>query len=507
VGENIIDTRRTLEFASLSLVGEVIWNILGYISIILIGRNFYAEGLGIFNILVILMHVFVLIVNLGFDTTSLRYLINYKTKNEKSNFKGLGLFSPLMVIISSSFVVVLLLVFSNGIAKLVFRDQNYYYAIRIMALSLPFFSLSLVFGKSLQSLQLVKYRIILEKIFQPIVLILWISISWYLEKPLNFMLCGIFLSYFLTSLFLGYFYYKKILAPLKEVIPTFEIKQWFKFALPVTFLATSIYLISWVSTLIVSMSLSASDAGVYSVAAKIVYIIGLPAIASDAMFLSQISRLHAERNLNSLQIQLSTLTRWTSTFAMLVCGAIFASRRALLSFFGADFQVAENALILLCLTQVIYSVFGHINGNILVQTGKSGKDLICVLVTLVYQIICGLIIIPKLGIMGAALTLGSAQILFAILRSYFVYQLFGFFSIDSKIRRPIFAVILSWAVCEHILTGSNLVISALIKVTIFLIFAFALIYIMGVETDDLEMLNIWSKKTMLFFRRLFRKYA
>jgi O-antigen/teichoic acid export membrane protein len=477
----------TINAAAVSLVGEIAWNGLGYLSLIIIGRIFQAEGLGIFNILVVLLHVIGLVINVGFDVTSQRYLIYYFTKNDLSEFRGLSIFSPLIVFLNSIIWFVLLSIFSKELSILFFKDQDYQFALIVLATALPFYSLIAVFGKSLQSMRLVKYRIIVEKIVQPLILLAWIIFSYYLGKSIRFLIWGLSFAYFISFLILGYIYIMKVVSIAKNVPPRFPIKEWTASAIPIAFLALGIYLTTWISTLLVSIGLNPEEAGIYGASAKLIYLIALPPIAFEAMFLSQISSLFAEGNLIELRRQFMAVTRWISNLSMIIAGALFVLRRPLLLLFGAGFSLGEDILIILCISQVLYSIYGHLNGNLLVQTGNSKKDLFCVFITLLYQVILAIILMPSLGIVGAAISFGSAQIIFSFIRIIVTKNLFSINPLQVNILKPMLAVVLACIVCSFVPWPSGIFLSIMVCGLFYIVLVISLLGLLKFDPSDKEL--------------------
>jgi O-antigen/teichoic acid export membrane protein len=105
---------------------------------------------------------------------------------------------------------------------------------------------------------------------------------------------------------------------------------------------------------------------------------------------------------------------------ILFCIIIFSTY--LLSFFGSDYIIAKNALIILASSQLFNSISGP-SAIFLNMTGRQKSLNIILIIALLINVTLNVILIPILGMIGAALSTAISLILWKIAASALVYSL------------------------------------------------------------------------------------
>ncbi|MBK9638980.1 MAG: polysaccharide biosynthesis C-terminal domain-containing protein [Bacteroidetes bacterium] len=114
----------------------------------------------------------------------------------------------------------------------------------------------------------------------------------------------------------------------------------------------------------------------------------------------------------------------TLPFTLLIC--IFPDW--ILSFFGSDFKQASTALIILSIGNFFSSITGSV-GILLQMTGHQKSYNNIILCAAITSIILNIILVPRIGITGAAISSAIAKIIQNLAGSIYVYKKFGFLSI------------------------------------------------------------------------------
>jgi O-antigen/teichoic acid export membrane protein len=137
----------------------------------------------------------------------------------------------------------------------------------------------------------------------------------------------------------------------------------------------------------------------------------------------KLSQLHKSGDINKFK-RLLKIAAWQGFIISLVLTlGILLFKDFLLNLFGAEFKQASQALVILVIGQVVNSSTGPV-GFSLTMTGKERIVLIVVGISSVLNVILNLILIPRLGIEGAAIST-SITIIFwnAILAIYSMIKL------------------------------------------------------------------------------------
>ena len=158
---------------------------------------------------------------------------------------------------------------------------------------------------------------------------------------------------------------------------------------------------------ILTLFLGAGATGVYAAAEFITRVISntryvfdsiAAAVFSEALHLGQRERL---------QQSLSRMTRWVLTVATPIAVTVIVLRHELLSLYGPAFQGGAPALVILALGHLVNASLG-LAGWILVTSGRSRLLLMNNLGAATLNIVAGLTLIPRYGLVGTAIaSLGS----------------------------------------------------------------------------------------------------
>lgn len=166
------------------------------------------------------------------------------------------------------------------------------------------------------------------------------------------------------------------------------------------------------------------------------------AVFSEALHLGQKDRL---------QQNLTMMTRWVVTVAAPISVTVLALRHDLLAMYGPDFRDGAPALVILALGHTVNASLG-LCGWILVTSGRSRLILLNNIVGAAVNVVAGLLLIPRLGLMGTAVaSLGSVALL-QIGAVVEVRILEGVFPFDRSILKTLVAAAITF-VAQNALAG------------------------------------------------------
>jgi O-antigen/teichoic acid export membrane protein len=152
-------------------------------------------------------------------------------------------------------------------------------------------------------------------------------------------------------------------------------------------------------------------------------------VFSEALHLGQRDRLRQN---------LVLMTRWVATASLPIATTVVVLRRDLLALYGPGFQEGATTLSVLALVHLLNASFGLL-GWILVVGGRSRVVLMNNVLVAVVNVALGLTLIPRLGLLGAALAaLGSVALLQALVLTE-VRLFHAVHPFDRRVLKPFFA--------------------------------------------------------------------
>jgi O-antigen/teichoic acid export membrane protein len=160
--------------------------------------------------------------------------------------------------------------------------------------------------------------------------------------------------------------------------------------------------IVWIGTLLIGALRSTSEAGVYSAATRYLLVGTFATVALSQVFGPKISELTALEDHEAAQTVYQVTTAWyvVLTWPLYWTLAIFAP--FLVSIFGREFLPGAEPLLILGLAMLVATACGPVD-VVLLMAGKSSWNLVNTVIALTINVVLSLVLIPRLGITGAAI--------------------------------------------------------------------------------------------------------
>jgi Membrane protein involved in the export of O-antigen and teichoic acid len=160
--------------------------------------------------------------------------------------------------------------------------------------------------------------------------------------------------------------------------------------------------ILWINTLLLGGLGSTREAGIFNAATRYVTAGLMAGVAVQQVMGPKLSELLAKRSMARAGAVYQTATTWlvTLTWPLYLTFALFSP--TLLRVFDSGFSAGETSLIVLGLTMLVATGVGTVD-VVLLMGGRSSWNLIDTAVALVVGVILNVLLIPPLGVTGAAI--------------------------------------------------------------------------------------------------------
>jgi O-antigen/teichoic acid export membrane protein len=185
--------------------------------------------------------------------------------------------------------------------------------------------------------------------------------------------------------------------------------EFWRFALPRGLAGLFAVAVLWLDTLLIGALRSTEEAGLYAAGTR--YLM-FGAFASQAVILAigpAMSELLARRDRDTARTVYRMGTAWAMAFGWPVYLTLAVFAPAVLSIFGQSYVQAQHVLTILALTMLVASAVGPVD-IVLLMSGRSAWNLVNTAAAVALNVGLNLVLIPRLGITGAALA-WSASIL------------------------------------------------------------------------------------------------
>ncbi len=188
-----------------------------------------------------------------------------------------------------------------------------------------------------------------------------------------------------------------------EARPTGELaNRFWRFTAPRGFAGIFQVVILWINTLLLGGLGSTREAGIFNAATRYVTAGLMAGVAIQQVMGPKLSELLAKRSMARAGAVYQTATTWlvTLTWPLYLTFAIFSP--TLLRVFDSGFSAGETSLIVLGLTMLVATGVGTVD-VVLLMGGRSSWNLIDTAIALVVGVVLNVLLIPPLGVTGAAI--------------------------------------------------------------------------------------------------------
>jgi O-antigen/teichoic acid export membrane protein len=317
--------------------------------------------------------------------------------------------------------------------------------LKILAFSVPPAALTMFFLAVTQGLKRMEYRTAIEKMAVPAVKIVAVLVGfWMFHKSTQTAASMVLAASLAGGVMAAYGAWR--LYPLrgKAARPVYEARALLSFSWPL--LLTSLLDRSNIQTetLVLGALLASGQVGIYYVGQRATILITAIFLAFNAITAPMMADLYGRGEHDRLAGLFKTTTRWGATLCLPVLILFLTTSREIMGVFGEGFLAGAAVLQVLSVAQFINVLTGPA-GWLLIMTGHPRLNLLNTCLSLALNIGFALLLIPRLGILGAALGEAAAFVLVNLLRLAEAQRILKIHPYQASFWKPALAGLLSWA--------------------------------------------------------------
>jgi O-antigen/teichoic acid export membrane protein len=159
-----------------------------------------------------------------------------------------------------------------------------------------------------------------------------------------------------------------------------------------------------------------TQAGIYSVAAKIATLASLGLSVADYVIMPKISSLYEAKQFTKLQKLIRSASFQILSISLPVIVGMLIFGKMILNFFGKEYSAAYWPLVILLTGQLVNALTGMV-GGLLTMTGHQKTFFSFYAIAISVQFVLNLILIKTIGIIGAAIG-SSVALIFLNISAY-----------------------------------------------------------------------------------------
>lgn len=395
---------------------------------VLLSRTLGAAGLGEYAYAIAWVQLLLVVAVLGYDRLLVREIAAKCTTGEWSSLRGQLRRSQLAVLVVSVILAVLGAV-AAWLGSTAFEavDRTMVRVIWIGLPLLPLLALLRVRQAILHGLQKVALSQSGEMFAVPtLFILLTASVFWLVPEVRS---SGTALRLQITAVALSLIYMWLVsrhhLPPqIRQVKPSYPTGIWRRSGLPMLAVAGIQVVNARVGILMVGAMMGSEAAGIYSVAQNGAMLTFLIFYAVNIALVPAFAALHAQKNTQAMQRLISRAAMVTFAVSFPIGAVLVIFSKPFLSIFGSDFIVGSSPLIIMTIGQLIIIAHGSVSA-ILLMTGFERSASWAVGGGAAANVLLNLLLIPKLGLVGAAYALSAGQIGTAATLTFLTWRKLG----------------------------------------------------------------------------------
>ena len=390
--------------SSFFFIGTIFTAAAGYLFKVYLARVLGAKALGIYALGMTIMGFVGLFNAFGLPQSAVRFVAAYCATGKTGqlrHFLGRGIF---LLLFSNLLLGGLLLLAGPWIAIHFYRTPELKEYFGLFVLLMVLGVLTTFLGQVLAGYKDVARRTVITNfIGTPLAMVLSIG----LILPglgLRGYILGQVLSGVAVLVLLG-FAVRRLTPPAQNIrLPIFsplerQVVSFSAFALGVSLLE---FLMAQSDRVLIGIYLNARDVGIYAVAMGLVSFVSIVLQSVNQIFSPAIADLHARGDLALLTRIFQTLTKWCLGLTLPLGAVMIIFAPVLMHVFGRDFETGWPVLVIGTVGQVVNCGVGSV-GYLLLMSGHQ-RDLVRIqTVMAVAMVALGLLLVPKWGILGAAI--------------------------------------------------------------------------------------------------------
>lgn len=392
---------------------------------ILLARLLGVSQYGIYVYAITWLNILAILCLLGFHTSLVRFIAAYKAQEKWGLLRGI-------VHRSTQFVVIFSLLI-GGIAGIVVwflrsrigHDQAATFGVALILL--PVLALVRLREASLRALKRVVLSSLPDRIIRPLLLAAILSgLYLYLRQPLQatqamaINLIAVFAALVIGTLWLV----KQLPEQVRDAQPIYAHREWLRVSLPLLLVAGMAMVLNQTDIIMLGAIRGSDEAGIYSAASRISSLVVFALMAINAILAPMVSELYHTGRMEELQRIVTLAARVIFAFTLMFSIILVVFGKFALSLFGAEFVVTYVPLLILLCGQIVNALAGSV-GLIMTMTGHQNQAGAIFAVSAAVNIILNALLIPLMGLVGAAISTAVTMVLWNITMLVYVQRRLG----------------------------------------------------------------------------------
>ncbi len=448
-----------------SIGGSLLSAIISFALVFIATNKLGKEQAGVLLLAVALFNIVTRVALMGTATGLVRYISQARATNTTGDIPDLLRWALAPVAILGAILAALLLIFAPQLAPLLANDADptqLEQSLRVAAPFLPAAAMMFALLGASRGFSKVRPTVMIDRIGRPVLqlaavvvaLILgadavgW-TIAWLAPYAVAMVFAGVALNELRSQKVLS----GRDTQLTRRSFWSFTRPQW-----GVDFLRV---MVRWQDTLLIGILLGPGEAAIYSAVTRLVKLASMVNQSLVETVTPQISEALAANDMPKAERLYQASTAWlvVGVFPVYLTSGLYAGPLA--AIFGEEFRAGATALVILSIGRLLGTATGPVEA-VLTMSGRSGTNLGNQIGALVANIVLTLILVPLIGLPGAALAWVASILVNNYAPFFQVRKATGLHPFGTATKRATVAVIIAFVVPAailHLVTTPGLLVA------------------------------------------------
>jgi stage V sporulation protein B len=457
----IVYLKRILRGSVYYFIGAVIANAVAYLIRLYLLHNLSVNEFGLFYAVFNFIAIFLVFRNMGLTGALTKYIAEYEAKGEKGKIKSAIVATVSIQMAGSLLLAGILWLLAPSLATNLFKDPQALMVLRVLVFYIPltvFYYVLLGFFRGFQKTHILASLESIKSIVMLIFIVLFASLGLGIFAPVwaYLLVYVVLVILFVYPLLKTYNIFSNHILDFKGVAVAMV-----AFGFPSLLSSFGSRFISYFDTLMLTYFSTLEQVGIYNIVLPTALVFMMLSGAVGAIFMPLISELWAKNKKKKITEALDLLYKYIFLVGFPIILSVFVFSDVFIRmFFGQEFLSGDIAFKIL-LVGALFNILASLNHQYLGGIGKPKKVMKIMLIATGVNIMMNLVLIPTLGITGAAIATSASYLCMLVISMSIIKR-------TIKIRLPI----RSWLV-------------TLVSSAVFLSVVYLLKYLLDV--------NVWLK--------------
>lgn len=388
---------------------------------VVITRTVGASEAGLFFLAFTLVTMLATVGRAGLDQAVVRFVAENDGKTSPSVLRSLYRKAVTIAFAISSGLAISLFNSAGWISENLFTLSGFEPVFKTMLLGCPLVALFMVHAQALQGLKKISKSMLVSSVCLPVFVLGFMLVS---PARGGEELSRYFVMSAILTVILGRLFWRQSLPDIKHNAE-FPLSTLQRTCMPLWIVAVMHQVIQWSSQLMLGAWENAEAVAYFATAQRTAMLTSFILFAVNAIAAPKFAAMYASGNVEGVKRVALMSVKLMLLVSLPVSSVIFLFPEWLMSFFGEEFRKAAPVLVILAVGQLINIATGSV-GYLLSMTGNEKKVRDNVLISGVVSVLLGLLLIPVIGVIGAAIAYSCGVASQNLLGVYQVKKRLGF---------------------------------------------------------------------------------